>query len=768
MPDKPFQDSRRLTGCNFYFAGTGAALEVAPGVAFDDAVLEEWRWNVVAAREALQWAQGEIVIRRHRSGASLAFAAPADQLYAATEVNEWAWCAALLPSSPDERVSGGRTVVPFSPREKVPEGRMREWTPNQTASVRKKLPFDPETLAFVRRLRGQSSEPEHLLWSFLRDRRVHGQKFRRQKTLGPYVLDFYCHELNLAVELDGSQHNEPEHVRRDELRDTFAASKGITTLRYWNHDVLGRTETVLVDIWNHVSERLQDGGHVADTPSSALRAPSPGGRREADLVPLHAPGHAATWDAGSALQTLRNVARADANPRLIALMAKAAQLHLPLMPDDDEVTIGEGSGSRTWFRDELPACDQVPWTKLHVIPTALVTGSNGKTTTVRLLAAVSRAHGWPTAHSCTDGVFFEGQALEAGDFSGPTGARIALRQSGAEAAILETARGGMLRRGLALCSTNVALVTNIAADHFGEYGVHDLDDLAAVKLTVARAVGPDGLLVLNADDASLTARAPSLLCPLGWFALDFDHAALVAHRDAGGVSCGVREGALMLHWAGSTHDLGMTSAMPLTLSDRATYNIANIAGAALAAAALGISPRTIAATLSLFGRDAGDNPGRLQHWRFGTTEVFLDYAHNPDGLQGLFDAVGARARKVRLGLVLGHAGNREDKDLRAVAAIAAGARPDLVMLKDISGYERGREEGEVAEIMRVQLLGEGIDPATIRICLDEVQAVREVLAWAAEGDLLVLPIHELEAREQVTALLDRLQRDGWRAGQALS
>jgi UDP-N-acetylmuramyl tripeptide synthase/very-short-patch-repair endonuclease len=758
---EPFQDSRRLTGCNFYFAGTGAALEVAPGVAFDEAVLQAWRENIAAARTALSWPDGNIVVRRHRSGASLAFAAPPDQLYAATEVNEWAWWSAVAGVEGDNG-----SALSFSPREKVPGGRMREWTSSITDSIRQKLPFDAEALEFVRRLRNESTDPEQLIWSFLRDRRLQGQKFRRQEILGPYVLDFYCHELKLAIELDGGQHNNAEHAIRDQRRDAFLLEKGIRTLRYWNDDVLTRTETVLEDIWSQVSARMQEGGPVTATPSSGLRPPSPGGRREADPWRPHAPGHAPSWDAKLALQTLRRVAAAEASPRLIALIAKAAELNLPLMPDDDEVTIGEGSGSRTWFRDELPACDEVPWSKLHVIPTALVTGSNGKTTTVRLLAAMTRAQGWPTAHSCTDGVFFDGEALEAGDFSGPTGARTALRQGGAEAAILETARGGMLRRGLALCSANVAIVTNIAADHFGEYGVHDLDDLAAVKLTVARAVGDEGLLVLNADDASLTAQAKSLQCPLGWFAIDFDHPALAAHREDGGATCGARAGKLLLHVAGDTHALGRTAAMPLTLDDRATYNIANVAGAALAAAALGVAPTTIAATLARFGRAATDNPGRLQHWKFGATEVFVDYAHNPDGLQGLFDAVGVRERSGRLAMILGHAGNREDDDLRAVASTAAGARPDLIVLKDISGYERGREEGEVAAIMRMQLLEDGIDPHTIRICLQEVDAVREVLTWAREGDLLVLPIHELEAREQVTALLDRLHSEGWRTHQA--
>src|SRR5690606_37562441 len=246
----------------------------------------------------------------------------------------------------------------------------------------------------------------------------------------------------------------------------------------------------------------------------------------------------------------------EASPALVALQAAATAHGLPCLPDDDEVSVGGGTGSRTWPVDALPDAVAVDWPALHAIPTALVTGSNGKTTTVRLLAAMARAHGWHTAHSCTDGVFFDGQPLESGDYSGPTVARTALRQPEAQAAVLETARGGMLRRGLALCHADVAVVTNVSADHFGEYGIHDLDDLAAAKLTVARAIGGDGLLVLNADDVVLCRQAQALECPKGWFAQDFDVPLLAAHRRAGGATCGVRDGRLRLSHAGSERDLG--------------------------------------------------------------------------------------------------------------------------------------------------------------------------------------------------------------------
>ncbi|WP_368565891.1 DUF559 domain-containing protein [Pseudoxanthomonas sp. UTMC 1351] len=758
MSLEPYEDSRRLTGCNVYFAATGAALETARGLEHDDAAIDRWRASITIAREALGWPHGDIVIHRHRSGASLAFAAPMDQLYTATEVNEWAWWSALWAKG-----SG----APFSPREKVPEGRMREGALTASSSSRKKLPFDPETQDFIRLLRKNSTEPEQLLWGFLRDRRLHNQKFRRQKSLGPYVLDFYCHELKLAVELDGGQHNEPAHLASDARRDAFVASYGVTTLRYWNHDVLTHTDDVLADIWERVHALVKDGaGDGESIPSSALRAPSPGGRREQEPELYHAPGHPAVWDADSAVHTLTLVAKAEARPELIALQQQADAHGLPLLADDDEVTIGEGTGSRTWFAEGLPSPVVVPWAHLHKIPTALVTGSNGKTTTVRLLAAMATAHGWRTAYSCTDGVFFDGHALEAGDFSGPTGTRTALRQNGAEAAILETARGGMLRRGLALCHANVAIVTNIAADHFGEYGVHDLNDLARVKLTVARAIRHDGQLVLNADDPTLVAHAKALTVPLAWFASNFDHPLLQQHREQGGATCGVRDGRLLLYVDGVSNDLGAVASMPLTVQGRASYNIANLAGAALTASTLGIPPATIASIAGHFGSGRDDNPGRLQRWCFGDMQVYVDYAHNPDGLRGLLEvALLDRGTTQRFALLLGQAGNREDNDIRELVATAMEFHPSHVVLKDIGeGYMRGRAPGEIAALMRSSLISLGMPESAIVTCLDEAEAARQALAWARRDDVVVLPLHEPTARTQAIMLLDQMEAAGWLQG----
>lgn len=585
----PFDDSRRLTGPNLYFAGTGAVLETGVGAPVAPALLEAWRQRIARARAALGWPDGPVLVREHATGASLAFTAPADALYAATEVNEWAWLSAL-------------------------------------------------------------------------------------------------------------------------------ATAGL----------------------------------------------------DAGEAPLQ-PGHPPLGDDAAALRLLRAVAAAEHLPRLAALREGAAVHALPLLLDDEQLSIGMGTGSRTWDNHALPLPDAVPWPDLHPIPVALVTGSNGKTTSVRLLTAIAMTHGWHTANSCTDGLYLDGVLIEDGDYSGPGGARALLRNRQAQAAILETARGGMLRRGLGMERADVALVTNVSPDHFGEYGIHDLDGLAEVKLTVARAI-LDGTVVLNADNALLRAHAAQVAAPLAWFSTDDGHPLLLQARADGRRSCGVRDGRLLLHDGVRAHDLGDIAGMPLTLGGLATHNVQNCAGAALAASCLGIAPDTIAGVLARFGSAHGDNPGRLQRWRLGGgVQAYVDYAHNPDGLQHLLELVrGAHPAGGRLHLLLGQAGNRSDAAIAELAATAAAFRPDRVVLKDMdSAYIRGRERGEVAALLRTALLQGGVPADAMEECLDEAEAARLVLAHAGPGDSLVLPVHGGGNRARVVALLDQLQAQGWTPGDAL-
>jgi UDP-N-acetylmuramyl tripeptide synthase len=218
----------------------------------------------------------------------------------------------------------------------------------------------------------------------------------------------------------------------------------------------------------------------------------------------------------------------------------------------------------------------------------------------------------------------------------------------------------------------------------------------------------------------------------------------------------VRDGRLLLARGTVDHDLGSVADMPLTVEGLAAYNVANLAAAALAAVAMGVAPATVAAVFAQFGSRAEHNPGRMMRFDRNGVRVLLDYAHNPEGLGGLLRvAEGLRSGAGRLGLLLGHAGNREDRDIARLAEAAAAFRPALVVVKEIEGYLRGREPGEVPRIIRAALLRAGLPEAALPLRSTEVEAVRCALEWARPGDVLVLPVHGLAARAEVVALLQQ-------------
>ena len=461
-----------------------------------------------------------------------------------------------------------------------------------------------------------------------------------------------------------------------------------------------------------------------------------------------------------ALRRFARLAAREARPELRALLAQAAVRGLSHALDDELLTLGSGSGGCDFALTALPEVHAVHWEELYDIPTAVVTGSNGKTTSVRLLAACAAARGWLPAYCCTDGVFLGAETLESGDYSGPAGARRVLRERRAGCAIVETARGGILRRGIAVSLAQVALVTNVSADHFGEYGIDDLGALADVKLAVAGVVRPGGGLVLSADDAQLVAKAAKLVqrfghAPsLGWFSLDADTAARRAQASGAHASCGVRDGRLMLRHGGAEYDLGAIAAMPLSVEGSATYNVANLAGAAIAATALGVPAADITAVFAAFGANVSDNFGRMMRFERDGVRILVDYAHNPEGLRGLLRvAEYLRGGGGRLGLLLGHAGNRQDAEIEALALAAAEFHPSLIVIKENEAHLRGRAPGEIPRVIHAALRSAGLPESSLPMRTSELEAVRCALEWARPGDVLALPVHSAAARGAVLALL---------------
>ncbi len=480
------------------------------------------------------------------------------------------------------------------------------------------------------------------------------------------------------------------------------------------------------------------------------------------------PGHAAEgFDlAQPATDDARDHFRARAEAersRPLQRLAEAADAHdLPLLIDDDSVSVGEGRGSRVYPRAALPLPLDVPWAALGTCPKVLVTGSNGKTTTTRLIAAIARAAGFVPGLCSTEGLVVGGERIETGDWSGPAGARAVLRHPQVTAAVLETARGGILRRGLAVTQADVAVVTNVSADHLGEHGIDSVEDIAFVKLAVAHALSrpagrTPGTLVLNGQCDPLLRVAVHLphSAHATWalFGREHDAPLLVALRRHRGSTCGGRDGRLVLTLDGVEHDLGAIADLPLALGGAAPYNVENLAAAALAAAALRWPLDEVREVLHRFGADPADNPGRLERHDFRGATVLVDYAHNPDGLAQLLGVARALRPEGRLLLLLGQAGNRDDEALAELARVAAVARPDLVVIKELSAMWRGRQRGEVPARLRAGLLAAGLPEARLADGGDEADAAAWLLAESRPGDLLVLPLHTAAGH---AALRDRL------------
>jgi UDP-N-acetylmuramyl tripeptide synthase len=357
-----------------------------------------------------------------------------------------------------------------------------------------------------------------------------------------------------------------------------------------------------------------------------------------------------------------------------------------------------------------------------------------------------------------------------GDYAGPAGARAVLRDPRVEAAVLETARGGMLRRGLAVRQATAAIITNISEDHFGEYGIANLRDLAEVKGIVRRPIGTGGRLVLNADDPTLRAFGEQLVLegssvPLAWFSTQPDDTVIKWHVARGGDAAVVRDGRVMLHTTGAWRDLGDVTAIPITLGGTAPHNISNAVGAALVAAASGVPVDAIRTTLANFGAAPTDNPGRLQIFRFGGATVLVDYAHNPDGIAALCRTAATMPATRRL-LVLGQAGNRDDDLLRALARTAYGLiRFDHVVLKEMTRMLRGRTAGDITRVLGDELRRAGMSPDQIENAASEPEAVRRAFAWARSGDLILCPVHA--ERDVVMAWIDRVRAVNWVPGMPL-
>ncbi|MDX2410985.1 MAG: Mur ligase family protein [Woeseiaceae bacterium] len=454
-------------------------------------------------------------------------------------------------------------------------------------------------------------------------------------------------------------------------------------------------------------------------------------------------------DFDDAVAAIRTSIAEEANPELLQLESLALEHGVTFLWDDDEASLGLGRHSQTWPVRELPDPEALDWAAFHDVPAGVVTGTNGKTTTVRLAAHIVRAAGHNVGFSSTDFIAVNDRIVDRDDWSGPGGARNVLREHEVDVAILETARGGLLRRGLGINKADAALITNIAKDHLGDFGSKNLDELLQCKWIVTRAVSNGGKLVLNADDPLLVKKSAEFTGELIWFSMGVDNAVVREHTSQGGAAF-VLDGQDLLIAEGDTKKLICHDhQIPITLGGAARHNVANSLAAAALTWCMGVSLEHIGAGLKTMSQE--ENPGRCNVYQVQGFTVLVDFAHNPEALQALLSMAGRLATK-RKALCFGQAGDRPDDLIREFARSAWESGLDRVFVSELAKYHRGREIGEVFAVIRDELLSCGADAQQIEHHAEEIESLNSALEWAEPGDLIVML-----ALERAPELHERLE-----------
>lgn len=434
---------------------------------------------------------------------------------------------------------------------------------------------------------------------------------------------------------------------------------------------------------------------------------------------------------------------------LAALIDAATAAGCPWMVDDERVTLGWGPGACSFEPARAPAPSTVDWDRFHAVPAVAITGTNGKTTSARLVAAMARAAGITgVGATSTDGIYVDGRLVDAGDWAGAGGTRELLRRPDVNFAVLETARGGLLRRGMGVFSCDAALITNIERDHLGDYGVFDLETMARAKGSITRAVRAAGRVVLCADSAPLVAwaRGQAFSSAVVWYSVDAEHPVLAAHRAAGGETWGVESGRVVRRVGEASTPVVDVADIVIGLGGAARYNIANALGASALAHGVGIGDEAIAAALTTFGASPADNPARMQIWEVPrgdrgstrATPLVIDFAHNVAGIEAVGQLLGARRRDAVI--CFGMAGDRGDAELEELGAALRRLEARAVVVREQPRYLRGRAMGEIPALLMRGGMPNHTD-GDEDVAGSEVESLERAVAVAGDDGIVVLLVH---------------------------
>jgi len=387
------------------------------------------------------------------------------------------------------------------------------------------------------------------------------------------------------------------------------------------------------------------------------------------------------------------------------------------------------------------------------IPVVAVTGTNGKTTTVRLISHLLAQQGWCVGMTNTDGVYVDGHCIDTGDCSGPKSAKNVLHHPDVDAAVLETARGGILREGLAFDKCDVAVVTNVGSgDHLGLNYITTVDELAVLKRVIVQNVAAKGTAVLNATDPVVAAMAAKCKGAVTFFALDQYHPVMATHRAQGHAVVYVDKGQIVAAKGTQKHYLNL-SEIPMTLDGAIGFQVENVMASVAAVWALGLDWETVRAGLASFSSENDNAQGRFNIFNYKGATVIADYGHNPDAMAALVQAVQAMPAS-RRSVVISGPGDRRDEDIRQITQILGDAFDEVVMYED--QCQRGRSDGEVMALLRAGLAGAKKTTQRSEI-YGEFLAIDTALAHLQPGELCLVLVDQVpEAMAHIAARIETL------------
>lgn len=366
------------------------------------------------------------------------------------------------------------------------------------------------------------------------------------------------------------------------------------------------------------------------------------------------------------------------------------------------------------------------------IPIIAVTGTNGKTTTTRLIAHIVKNMGYRVGFTTSDGIYVQNHMLEKGDTTGPYSAEFILKDPTVDFAVLETARGGILRAGLGFSRCDIGVVTNIQEDHLGISDINTLEDVARVKSVVVKSVKKDGWAVLNAEDEHCVKIASELDCNIAYFSLDENNAVINKHCKAGGIAAIYENGFVTIKKGDWKIRVEKVTTIPLTLGGKARFMIANVLAATLAGYLYGFKTEDMRISLETFIPSAAQTPGRMNIFEFKDFKVMIDFAHNPAGYMAVEEFLAQIDSPYKVGIIAG-VGDRRDEDITNCGMIAARMFDHIIIRQE--KHLRGRTEEEI-----INLILKGINSVDKKISYEiipkEVEAIKHAISTAQPGTFI--------------------------------